>query len=82
MKVPGSMDTGIRGHCHMCNCKCQFVQLREVSNQLAITLGDGSTLQAAGRGDVVLRVKLPGGKIEEFTLHDVLYMCLILPTIC
>ena len=58
----------------MCNCKRQFVQLREVSNQLAITLGDGSTLQAAGRGDVVLRVKLPRGKIEECTLHDVLYV--------
>ena len=66
------LDSGAT--CHMCNSKRQFVQLREVSNQLAITLGDGSTLQAAGRGDVVLRVKLPRGKIEECTLHDVLYV--------
>jgi hypothetical protein len=50
------------------------VQLRKLSNQLAITLGDGGTLQAAGHGDVVLRMKLPRGKIEECTLHDVLFV--------
>ena len=29
----------------MCNCKRQFMQLRELSNQLANTPGDGSILQ-------------------------------------
>lgn len=66
------LDSGATGH--MCNSEHQFVKLQTLSNPLTITLGDGGTLQAGGRGEVVLRVKLPHGKIEECTLHNVLYV--------
>ena len=35
-------------------------------------LGDGQNLQAVGRGNVVLTMNLPQGKVESCTLHDVL----------
>ena len=41
---------------------------------LIITLGDGGTLQAAGRGNIMLGMKLPHNKREECTLYDVLYV--------
>jgi len=35
-------------------------------------LGDGRSLQAIGKGSVKLRMKLPNGKMNLCTLHDVL----------
>ena len=50
------------------------MHLRDLSSPLTITLGDGSTLQTAGRGNVILRMRLPHGKVEDCTLYDVLYV--------
>ena len=58
----------------MCNCEPHFLHLRDLSSPLTITLGDGSTLQAAGRDNVILRMRLPHGKAEDCTLYDVLYV--------
>ena len=66
------LDSGAT--CHMCNCEPHFLHLRDLSSPLTITLGDGSTLQAAGRGNVILRMRLPHGKVEDCTLYDVLYV--------
>ena len=46
----------------MCNCVC----LQDLKSPL--------TVQAGERGKVVLSMKLPHGKTEECTLHDVLYV--------
>ena len=66
------LDSGAT--CHMCNSESQFVSLQVLSKPLTVTLGDGHTLQAAGRGNVVLRMRLPHGKTRECTLHDVLFV--------
>ncbi len=66
------LDSGAT--CHMCNCEHHFVRLQQLSSPLSITLGDGGSVQAQGRGEVILKMKLPHGKIEECTLHNVLYV--------
>ena len=60
--------------CDMCNCKSHFVHLQDLNSPLTVTLGDGSTLQAAGRGNVILKMRLPDGKVENCTLYDVLHV--------
>ena len=39
-----------------------------------ITVGDGHSVQATGRGDVILRMNLPNGNIQKCKLSDVLYV--------
>ena len=58
----------------MCNCESQFIDLRVLTNPITVTLGDGHTLRAVGRGKVVLRMHLPDGKTPERTLHNVLFV--------
>ena len=41
---------------------------------MTVTLGDGHALQAAGRGNVSLKMKLPQAKNQERTLQDVLFV--------
>ena len=66
------LDSGAT--CHMSNCKNDFVHLQKLNSPLMITLGDGGTLQAVGRGNIMLGMKLPHNKTEECTLYDVLYV--------
>ena len=39
-----------------------------------MTLGDGCTLTAIGRGKVVLDMVLPNGELKSCKLHDVFYV--------
>ena len=39
-----------------------------------MVLGDGHALTAAGKGNVMLDMKLPNGKIQTCKLSDVLYV--------
>ena len=64
------LDSGAT--CHMCNSESVFSSLHAIPSPVNVTLGDGRNLQAEGRGDVVLKMKLPQGKTESCTLHDVL----------
>ena len=58
----------------MCNSASQFANLQTLTDSLTVTLGDGHTLQATGRGDVILQMKLPHAKSQECTLHNVLFV--------
>ena len=60
--------------CHMCNSESQFVNLQTLSKPLTVTLSDGHSLQAAGRGNMILRMRLSHNKIQECTLYDVLFV--------
>ena len=66
------LDSGAT--CHMCNSASQFANLQTLTDSLTVTLGDGHTLQATGRGDVILQMKLPHAKSQECTLHNVLFV--------
>ena len=61
-----------RATCHMCNDEAMFSDLRALRSLLNVTLGESRNLQAVGRGNVVLTMKLPQGKTESCTLHNVL----------
>ena len=43
-----------------------------LDNLLNVILSDRRNLQAIGHGDIVLKMNLPHGKIESYTLYDVL----------
>ncbi len=58
--------------CHLCNNEVTFRDLQALNSPLSVTLGEGQNLQAVGRGNVVLTMNLPQGKMENCTLHDVL----------
>ena len=58
--------------CHMCNEKTSFSNYQTLDTPLNVVLGDGRNLQAIGHGDIVLKMNLPHGKMENCTLHDVL----------
>ena len=60
--------------CHMCNNVVLFVELHSLKESLQVTLGDGHTLEATGRGTVALEMKLPDGTTKVCKLNDVLYV--------
>ena len=60
--------------CHMCNNVVLFVELQSLNESLQVTLGDGHTPEAAGRGTVALEMKLPDGTTKTCKLNDVLYV--------
>ena len=64
------LDSGAT--CHMYNNKDLFTSLHTLQTPLNITVGDGHNLQVVRRGDVALIMKLPNGKTESCTLHNVL----------
>ncbi len=66
------LDSGAT--CHMCNRESYFEHIHGLDNLMKITLGDGSTLQAAGRGNVVVAVRFSDGKVKNCTLYNVLYV--------
>ena len=65
--VSHALQTGSTGNwivdsgatCHMCSNKKLFVDLHPLTKPMEVTLGDGHTLEAIGRGVVSLKMKLP-----------------------
>ena len=60
--------------CHMCKNEELFDQIIGLETSQEITVGDGHSVQAIGRGDVILRMNVPNGKIWKCKLSDVLYV--------
>ena len=60
--------------CHMFNDVVLFAELRSLKESLKVTLGDGHTLEATGRGTVALEMKLPDGMTKTCKVNDVLYV--------
>ena len=60
--------------CHMCYDRKQFTDLHHSKDLLEVVLGDGHTLMVAGKGSVMLDMRLPNGKTKFRKLHDVLYV--------
>ena len=60
--------------CHICNNEELFDQIIGLEIPQEITVGDGQSVQATGRGDVILRMNVPNGKIQKCKLSDVLYV--------
>ena len=58
----------------MSNNLTLFVELRSLEKSLNVTLGDGRSLEATGRGTVELEMKLPNGTTKSCKLHNVLYV--------
>ena len=49
--------------CKMCNNEELFDQIIGLEIPQEVTVGDGHSLQATGRGDVILKMNVPNGKI-------------------
>ena len=60
------VDSGATSH--MCNDESIFTNLHALSPPMYVTLGDGRSLQASGRGDIVLKMNLPQEKNRELYL--------------
>ena len=45
--------------CHMCHDRKLFTALHHLKDPLEVVLGDGHALMAAGKGDVLLDMRLP-----------------------
>ena len=60
--------------CHMCKNEELFDQIIGLETSQEITVGDGHSVQAIGRGDVILRMNVPNGKIWKCKLSDLLYV--------
>ena len=60
--------------CHMCSNKKLFVELQPLKKPMEVSLGDGHTLEAIGRGVVPLKMKLPNSSPRRCNLQDVLYV--------
>ena len=60
--------------CHMCCDDKLFAELQRLKQPLEVTLGDGYTVEATGRGTIVLELTKVGGKASRCKLHEVLYM--------
>ena len=58
--------------CHMCSDSKLFETLQSLKQPIKVSLGDGRTLQATGRGNISLEMKLPGDKSNRCNLLDVL----------
>ena len=67
--------------CHMCCDDKLFAELQRLKQPLEVTLGDGYTVEATGRGTVVLELTEVGGKASRCKLHEVLSF-LICRTTC
>ena len=66
------MDSGAT--CHISNNRSLFVEYESLDESQSVTLGDGHTLEAVGKGVVALKLELEGGKTITGRLHDVLYV--------
>jgi len=60
--------------CHMCSDSGLFESLENLRHPIDVSVGDGRTLKATGRGIVSLNMKLPNGNLKKRKLIDVLYV--------
>ena len=60
--------------CHISNNRSLFVEYNSLEESQSVTLGDGHTLEAVGKGVVALKLKLEDGKTITGRLNDVLYV--------
>ena len=60
--------------CHMCSNKKLFTDFQSLKKPMEVTLGDGRTLEATGRGVVSLKMKLPDSLPRRCNLQDVLHV--------
>ena len=60
--------------CHMCKDEELFDQVSVLHTPQEITVGDGYSVQATGKGNVILEMNLPNGKIGQCRLTDVLFV--------
>ena len=58
--------------CHMCKDEKVFDHISVLDVPQDITVGDGYSVRATGKGNVILDMYLPNGKIERCKLADVL----------
>lgn len=65
------IDSGASSH--MCKNSHKFRNFHTFRRQLEVTLGDGHSLGATGKGDVTLMMNMADGK-SKCTLRDVLYV--------
>ena len=56
---------------HMCNSRQLFGKFQALNQQLEVTLGDGHSLKALGRGTVK---NMPDAKEQQCILRDVLWV--------
>ena len=66
------VDSGATSH--MCNCRLLFVEYRSLNEPEKVTLGDGYSLNAIGRGMVELVMRLPEGKRKKCKLQNTLFV--------
>ena len=66
------VDSGATSH--MCNNRSMFVQLNELGPSEKVTLGDGSSLDVAGKGTVDMDMLLRDGSRRGCALKKVLYV--------
>jgi hypothetical protein len=60
--------------CHMCHDESAFIEMEKLEKPIDITLGDGRTLKAIGRGKVVVKARLKGKSYKQVNLFDVLFV--------
>ena len=58
--------------CHMCHDEEAFDHISVLDVSQDITVGDGYSVRATGKGNVILDIHLPNGKIKKCRLADVL----------
>ena len=63
------LDSGAT--CHMCNQESLFTHYQPLQKPLMVVFGDGRSLQAIGRGCVVVRMNLPNFKTNKCILLGV-----------
>ncbi len=66
------IDSG--ASCHMCCDSELFDKLEDLKHPIDVSIGDGRTLKATGRGIIFVNMKLPNKKWNECRLLDVLYV--------
>ena len=60
--------------CHICNNRQSFIQYQTLKKPQEVSVGDGYTLEAIGRGVVALTLDLPDNQTRKCKLHEVLYV--------
>ena len=60
--------------CHMTNDYSIFVSYEEIKDPIPVMLGDDTPLEAIGRGDISVRMKLNNDKCRVLTLKNVLHV--------
>jgi len=60
--------------CHMCHDEILFSKLQLLEKETDVTLGDGNTVRATGKGTVPLMMNLPDSSCSKCCLLEVLFV--------